>query len=130
MNYTQQGIARIKESPARLDAAKTGSQICLPLPAAMLRWTQQPGIDAGQPGQRLRIPAGMPPNTARRKELEYGRRDVERTVALLNAMKREYDGFPIRLQPGEPARNDAYSRDYAERLEGAAEARPRRRQTL
>jgi len=33
------------------------------------------------------------------KELRYGRRDVERTVALLNAMKREYDGFPITLPP-------------------------------
>jgi hypothetical protein len=33
------------------------------------------------------------------KELAYGRRDTERTVALLNAMKREYDGFPIDLQP-------------------------------
>ena len=33
------------------------------------------------------------------KELRYGRRDVERTVALLNAMKREYDGFALNLQP-------------------------------
>src|SRR5450432_1456122 len=33
------------------------------------------------------------------RELAYGRRDVERTVALLNAMKREYDGFPLRLPP-------------------------------
>jgi hypothetical protein len=34
-----------------------------------------------------------------RAELIYGRRDVERTVALLNAMKREYDGFPLELRP-------------------------------
>ncbi len=34
-----------------------------------------------------------------KKELAYGRRDTERTVALLNAMKREYDGFPIDLSP-------------------------------
>ena len=33
------------------------------------------------------------------KELAYGRRDTERTVALLNAMKREYEGFPIDLLP-------------------------------
>jgi hypothetical protein len=33
------------------------------------------------------------------KELAYGRRDAERTVALLNAMKREYEGFPIDLPP-------------------------------
>jgi hypothetical protein len=33
------------------------------------------------------------------KELRYGRRDVERSVALLNAMKREYDGFNIDLPP-------------------------------
>jgi hypothetical protein len=40
-----------------------------------------------------------PTGRVTRAELEYGRRDVERTVALLNAMKREYDGFPIGLQP-------------------------------
>ncbi len=34
-----------------------------------------------------------------KKELAYGRRDVERTVALLNAMKCEYDGFPLSLPP-------------------------------
>lgn len=33
------------------------------------------------------------------KELRYGRRDVERTVALMNAMKHEYDGFDIDLPP-------------------------------
>jgi len=33
------------------------------------------------------------------EELAYGRRDVERTLALLNAMKKEYDGFPIDLPP-------------------------------
>ena len=32
-------------------------------------------------------------------ELKYGRRDTERTVALLNAMKHEYDGFPLDLPP-------------------------------
>jgi hypothetical protein len=32
-------------------------------------------------------------------ELKYGRRDVERTVALLNRMKREYDQFPLSLPP-------------------------------
>jgi hypothetical protein len=39
-----------------------------------------------------------PTGRVTRKELAYGRRDVERTVALLNAMKREYDGFPIDLR--------------------------------
>jgi len=33
------------------------------------------------------------------KELRYGRRDVERSVALLNAMKKEYDGFALDLEP-------------------------------
>jgi hypothetical protein len=33
------------------------------------------------------------------RELKYGRIDVERTVELLNAMKREYDGFPLQLPP-------------------------------
>jgi len=32
-------------------------------------------------------------------ELKYGRRDVERTVALLNAMKHEYDGFVLNMEP-------------------------------
>ncbi len=33
------------------------------------------------------------------KELRYGRRDVERTLALLNAMKQEFDGFALDLEP-------------------------------
>jgi hypothetical protein len=49
----------------------------------------------GLKGKMKHEPTGL----VTRKELEYGRRDVERTVALLNAMKREYDGFPIGLQP-------------------------------
>jgi hypothetical protein len=49
----------------------------------------------GLKGKMKHEPTGL----VTRKELEYGRRDVERTVALLNAMKREYDGFPISLQP-------------------------------
>jgi hypothetical protein len=40
-----------------------------------------------------------PTGRVTKKELEYGRRDVERTVALLNAMKLEYDGFPLKLPP-------------------------------
>jgi len=40
-----------------------------------------------------------PTGRVTKKELSYGRRDVERTVALLNAMKREYDGFPVGLSP-------------------------------
>jgi len=32
-------------------------------------------------------------------ELKYGRTDTERTVELLNAMKHEYDGFPLELRP-------------------------------
>jgi hypothetical protein len=34
-----------------------------------------------------------------KKELRYVRHDVERSVALLNAMKREYGGFAIALPP-------------------------------
>src|SRR5438046_1576300 len=33
------------------------------------------------------------------REMRYGRRDVERSVALLNAMKHEYDGFSVDLAP-------------------------------
>jgi hypothetical protein len=40
-----------------------------------------------------------PTGTITPKELEYGRHDVDRTVALLNAMKQEYDGFPLDLPP-------------------------------
>jgi hypothetical protein len=40
-----------------------------------------------------------PTGLVTKRELAYGRRDVERTVALLNAMKREYEGFPIDLPP-------------------------------
>jgi hypothetical protein len=40
-----------------------------------------------------------PSGRVTRRELRYGRRDVERTVALLNNMKREYDGFPLDLSP-------------------------------
>lgn len=40
-----------------------------------------------------------PTGRVTREELKYGQRDVERTVALLNAMKREYDGFPVELRP-------------------------------
>jgi hypothetical protein len=40
-----------------------------------------------------------PTGRVTKKELRYGRRDVERTVVLLNAMKREYDGFPLELAP-------------------------------
>jgi hypothetical protein len=34
-------------------------------------------------------------------ELRYGRTDTKRTVELLNAMKDEYDGFPLELRPEE-----------------------------
>jgi hypothetical protein len=40
-----------------------------------------------------------PTGRVTKKELAYGRCDVERTLALLNAMKREYDGFPLSLPP-------------------------------
>jgi hypothetical protein len=40
-----------------------------------------------------------PTGRVTKRELEYGRVDVERTVELLNAMKREYDGFPLNLPP-------------------------------
>ncbi len=49
----------------------------------------------GLKGKMKHEPTGKVTDT----ELEYGRRDVKRTVALLNAMKREYDGFPLNLPP-------------------------------
>ena len=41
------------------------------------------------------------------RELAYGRRDTERTVALLNAMKSEYDGFHLRTLAPEHAMSAA-----------------------
>jgi len=43
--------------------------------------------------------AHEPTGRVTKKELQYGRTDVKRTVELLNAMKREYDGFPLTLPP-------------------------------
>lgn len=40
-----------------------------------------------------------PTGRVTKSELQYGRTDVERTVELLNAMKYEYEGFPIDLSP-------------------------------
>ena len=40
-----------------------------------------------------------PTGRVTKKELIYGRKDVERTLALLNAAKREYDKFPLKLPP-------------------------------
>jgi hypothetical protein len=42
-----------------------------------------------------------PKGLVTREELEYGQVDVQRTLELLNAMKREYDGFPFDLPPEE-----------------------------
>jgi len=49
----------------------------------------------GLEGKMAHEPTGRVTKT----ELAYGRRDVERTLALLNAMKQEYDGFPLKLAP-------------------------------
>jgi len=42
-----------------------------------------------------------PTGRVTKRELAYGRRDTQRTVELLNAMKREYDGFLLELSPEE-----------------------------
>jgi len=42
-----------------------------------------------------------PTGLVTKAELKYGRTDTERTVELLNAMKHEYDGFPLELHPEE-----------------------------
>ena len=49
----------------------------------------------GLPGKMKHDPTGR----ITTRELAYGRRDTKRTVQLLNAMKREYDGFPLSLPP-------------------------------
>jgi hypothetical protein len=49
----------------------------------------------GLKGKMKHEPTGRVTKT----ELKYGRKDVERTLALLNAMKQEYDQFPLKLAP-------------------------------
>lgn len=49
----------------------------------------------GLKGKLQHEPAGR----VTKKELEYGRHDVNRTLALLNAMKQEYDSFALGLPP-------------------------------
>jgi hypothetical protein len=52
-----------------------------------------------------------------KKELAYGRRDTERTVALLNTMKREYDGFPIDLPPERAMSAASITKAFLEKME-------------
>ncbi|MFY9559613.1 MAG: hypothetical protein WAQ52_05200 [Terriglobales bacterium] len=58
-----------------------------------------------------------PTGRVTRKELAYGRRDVERTVALLNAMKREYDGFPIDLPPERAMSAASITKAFLDRMQ-------------
>jgi hypothetical protein len=51
------------------------------------------------------------------KELAYGRRDTERTVALLNAMKHEYDGFPIDLPPERAMSAASITKAFLDKME-------------
>ena len=51
------------------------------------------------------------------KELEYGRRDTERTVTLLNAMKCEYDGFPIDLSPERAMSAASITKAFLDKME-------------
>ena len=51
------------------------------------------------------------------KELAYGRRDTERTVALLNAMKREYEGFPIDLPPERAMSAASITKAFLDKME-------------
>lgn len=62
----------------------------------------------GLKGKMKHEPAGR----VTKKELRYGRRDVERTVALLNNMKREYDGFPLISHPSKPSARPASQRRF------------------
>jgi hypothetical protein len=51
------------------------------------------------------------------KELAYARRDTERTVALLNAMKCEYDGFPIDLPPERSMSAASITKAFLDKME-------------
>jgi len=57
------------------------------------------------------------------KELAYGRRDTERTVALLNAMKQEYDGFPIDLPPERAMSAASITKAFLDKMEVKQPAR-------
>jgi hypothetical protein len=57
------------------------------------------------------------------KELAYGRRDTERTVALLNAMKREYEGFPIDLPPERAMSAASITKAFLDKMEVKQPAR-------
>ena len=49
----------------------------------------------GLKGKMKHEPTGL----VTENELKYGRRDVERTLRLLNTMKQEYDQFALKLRP-------------------------------
>jgi hypothetical protein len=54
----------------------------------------------GVPESEAKLPDYEPTGQVTKAELRYGRQDVRATVALLNAMKQEFDGFGLRdLRP-------------------------------
>jgi hypothetical protein len=57
-----------------------------------------------------------------KQELIYGRKDVERTLALLNATKREYERFPLTLPPERAMSAASIAKAF---LAGMAIERPR-----
>jgi hypothetical protein len=52
-----------------------------------------------------------------KKELKYGRKDVERTVALLNAMKCEYDGFALGLPPERAMSSASITKSFLDKMQ-------------
>jgi hypothetical protein len=58
-----------------------------------------------------------PTGAVTRRELKYGRRDVEQTLALLNAMKREYDGFPLDLPPEQAMSAASITKAFLDEME-------------
>jgi hypothetical protein len=50
-------------------------------------------------------------------ELKYGRRDTERSVELLNAMKHEYDGFPLKLPPEQAMSAASITKAFLEEMQ-------------
>ncbi len=57
-----------------------------------------------------------PTGLVTQKELAYGRTDVERTTALLNSMKREYDGFPLDLPPEKAMSAASITKAFLEKM--------------
>ncbi len=66
----------------------------------------------GLPGKLEHEPTGR----VTKAELDYGRRDVEQTQALLNAMKQEYDRFGLDLPPEKAMSSASITKAFLDKM--------------